>query len=107
MKSRFSNDKSHVKTNRKTCEKVTHLINENHNLDFTTYKKYDESLSKCVSVTLIEKVKGINDNDDIPTKEAKCEKREAYWQRQLRTLTVYGGLNKRDGRKYITGASSS
>ena len=102
MKSRFSNDKSHIKAKKCTCEKVTHLINENHDLDFSNFKKYDESLSKCVSVTLIEKVKGINENDDILAKEAKCEKREMYWQRQLKTLTVYGGLNKRDGKKYST-----
>ena len=102
MKSRFSNDKYHIKANKCTCEKVTHLINENHNLDFSDYKKYDESLSKCVSVTVIEVVGGINSEDSIEVKEAKCEKREAYWQRQLKTLTVYGGLNKRDGKKYVT-----
>ena len=35
MKSRFSNDKSHVKKNKCTCEKVTHLIKEKHDLDFS------------------------------------------------------------------------
>ena len=34
MNSRFSNDKSHVKKNKCTCEKVTHLIKEKHDLDF-------------------------------------------------------------------------
>ena len=100
MKSRFSNDKSHIKAGKCTCEKVTHLIKENHDLDFSNFKNYDESLSKCVAVTVIEKVKGINENDSILVKEAKCEQRESYWQRQLKTLTVYGGLNKRDGKKY-------
>ena len=102
MKSRFSNDKSHVKKNKCTCEKVTHLIKEKHDLDFNSMAKYDETLSKYVTITLIEKVKGIEASDSSKVKEDKCERREAYWQRELKTLTVYGGLNKRDGKKYLT-----
>ena len=82
MKARFSNDKSHVKAKRKTCEKVTHLIEIDHDIDFSNYRKYDETLSKCVTVTLIEKVKNIKDNDDLKTREEKCEKRENFWQKR-------------------------
>ena len=32
-------------------------------------------------------------------KRQKIEIREGYWQTQLRTLTRYGGLNKKDERK--------
>merc|ERR1711933_249102 len=46
MKNRFSNDKYHIKTNKETCEKVTHVIEKDHDLDFSTYSKYDQSLSK-------------------------------------------------------------
>ena len=83
MKMRFTNNNSHIKSNKCTCELVTHLITENHDLDFTNYKKYDETLSKHVRVTIIEKVEGINGNDSIEVREKKCEKREAYWHRQL------------------------
>ena len=100
MKMRFTNNKSHIKSKKRTCELATHLITEKHNLDFTSYKKYDETLCKHVRVTIIEKVENINENDSIDVREKKCEKREAYWQRQLRTLQTYGGLNKRDGKKY-------
>ena len=102
MKTRFSNNKSHIKSNKCTCEIITHLIKENHNLDISDFRKYDESLSKSVSVTIIEKVKGVLDTDSIEIKEAKCERREAYWQRQLKTFKNYGGLNKRGGKKYLT-----
>ena len=100
MKVRFSTDKSHIKKNRCSCEIVTHMITENHDLDFSDFRKYDESHSKSIRVTLIEKVLGINEGDSIEVKEEKCEKREAYWQKQLKTLRTYGGLNKRDGKKY-------
>ena len=100
MKTRFSTDKSHIKNSRHTCEIVTHMIVENHDLDFCNIHKYDESHSKSIRVTLIEKVNNLNPGDSIAVKEAKCERREAFWQRQLKTLRTYGGLNKRDGRKY-------
>ena len=33
-------------------------------------------------------------------KEKDCEKLEGYWQTQLKTSDRYGGLNKKDNRKY-------
>ena len=102
MTMRFSNNKSHVKSKKCTCEIVSHLIKEIHDLDFSNYRNYDESLSKTISVTIIEQVNGIRESDSTEVKEAKCEKREAYWQRQLKTLKSFGGLNKRDGKKYLT-----
>ena len=100
MKIRFSTDKSHIKKKKQTCEIVTHMITENHDLDFSNIRKYDESHSKSIRVTLIEKVKDLRVTDSTEEKERKCERREAFWQTQLKTLRVYGGLNKRDGRKY-------
>ena len=76
------------------------MITENHDLDFSNIRKYDESHSKSIRVTLIEKVKDLRVTDSTEEKERKCERREAFWQTQLKTLRVYGGLNKRDGRKY-------
>ena len=104
MKMRFSNTKSHIKKKKLSCEICSHMITENHEIDFQTYSTYDESLSKLVRVTVIEAVQGIEKGDSTKVKEEKCEKREAFWQRQLRTLTTYGGLNIRDGaRHYLSG----
>ena len=79
------------------------MITENHEIDFRTNLSYDESLNKLVRVTVIEAVQGIGKGETTKVKEEKCEKREAFWQRQLRTLTTYGGLNIRDGvRHYLS-----
>ena len=102
MKMRFSNNKSHIKKKKHSCEICTHMIMENHDLDFSTTARYDETMSHHIKVTLIEEVKGINEGESTQDKERKCERREAFWQRQLRTLTTYGGLNVRDGgRNYL------
>ena len=103
MKMRFSNTKSHIKKKNLSCEICSHMITENHEIDFRTNLSYDESLSKLVKVTVIEAVQGIREGETTQAKEEKCEKREAFWQRQLKTLTTYGGLNIRDGgRHYLT-----
>ena len=100
MKMRFSNTKSHIKKKNLSCEICSHMITENHEIDFSTNLSYDESLSKLVKVTVIEAVQGIREGETTQAKEQKCEKREAFWQRQLRTLTTYGGLNIRDGARH-------
>ena len=99
MKMRFSNNKSHVKKNA-TCEICAHLITENHDINFHSNSTYDETLSKVLKVTVIEAVQGIEEGDSTRVKEEKCERREAFWQRQLKTLTTYGGLNIRDGGRH-------
>ncbi len=102
MKTRFSNNKSHFKKNNASCELIKHLIDSVHNdIDFSSIKNHDSSLSKHIRVTLIEKVK-VDPQDSRAEKEAKCEAREGFWQTQLKTLQTYGGLNKRDSRKYVT-----
>ena len=102
MKTRFSNDKSHFKKKNASCELINHLLSNNHDdIDFSSIKNYDDSLSKHIRVTLIEKVK-VEPNDSRSVKESKCEAREGFWQTQLRTLQPYGGLNKRDNRKYVS-----
>ena len=102
MKMRFSNNKAHIKKKKHSCEICTHMITENHDLNFDNIKKYDETMSHHIRVTLIEEVRDIHENESTQEKERKCERREAFWQRQLRTLTTYGGLNVRDGgRNYL------
>ena len=77
------------------------LDKEHDQVDISSIKTYDKTLCKYVKVTLIEKVK-VNDTDSQEVKEAKCEAREGFWQTQLKTLQIFGGLNKRDNRKYVT-----
>ena len=102
MTSRFSINKCHFKAKNASCEFVKHLIDDAHtDIDFSNRKKYDETLCKHVRVTLIEEVR-VNPEDSIAEREAKCEIREGYWQTQLRTLHIYGGLNKRDNRRYVS-----
>ena len=81
---------------------IKHLLEHEHvGIDFSSRKSYDESLCQHIKVTLIEQVE-VEANDSRAQKEAKCEAREGYWQTQLKTLQIYGGLNKRDNRKYVT-----
>ena len=101
MKMRFSNDKSHIKTKKRTCTIVDHYLDYDHDLIYNPNKQYDETFSKHVEVTLIEQVK-LDPNDSQAEKERKCELREGYWQTQLKTFERYGGLNKRHSKKYQT-----
>ena len=106
IKARFSNNKSHIKKNICSCEIVKHIINVDHQLDHSSLKNYDESLSKSIRVTLIEKV-DIQEGDSVEERDRKCESREGYWMTQLRTLQRFGGLNKKDSRRYETTRQSS
>ena len=99
MKKRFSNDKTHIKTNSRTCTIVNHYLDLDHNLVFYPNNSYDKSFSNHAQVTLIEKVV-VDTNDSQEEKERKCELRERYWQSQLKTFERYGGLNKRHSKKY-------
>ena len=96
---RLSNDKSHIKKGKKTCEITKHFIEHDHNLDFSTVSEFDNSLSKHLKVTLIEDVP-LADNLATKCKEEICQKRETFWQTQLKCFTRYGGLNKRNNKKY-------
>ena len=102
MKTRFSNNKSHIKCKNASCEFVKHFIEVEHSdIDFSNRNSYDTSLSNHVRVTIIERVI-IDPGASKAEKEAICEEREGYWQTQLKTLHVYGGLNVRDNRKYVS-----
>ena len=58
MKVRFRNHKSHIKTQRRTCEVSTHFSDSEsvHNLDKSSTKSYTDSLSKQLEVIIIEQV---------------------------------------------------
>ena len=90
--------KNHIKKCIHSCELASHFINDNnkHVLNRTgTNKEYDVSLSEYLEFILIEKVDTKNCNT-IDEKVNKCKEREQHWQHQLRTLEIYGGMNKRE-----------
>ena len=97
MKVRFSNHKSHIKKFVILCEFTRHILSNDdlHPLDRSSFKSYDESLSQLVDITLIEDVKI---DAKASKEEAKriCQAREAFWHEELRTLSAFGGLNKRE-----------
>ena len=106
MNPRWSNHKCHIKKGIHTCEFVSHLLNnpEKHILDKTSTKNYDISLSTGLSIYLLEHVK-VELDDNVITRLEKCEKREDWWQKQMCTMAINGGLNKRDGQRKLTYAS--
>ena len=99
-KVRFSNHKSHIKKCIILCEFTKHMLSDDdlHPLDRSSFKSYDESLSKLVDITLIERV----EYDAKASKEEVkriCHERETHWHHELRTLSAFGGLNKREDRR--------
>ena len=106
MNTRWSNHKSHIKNGIRTCELVNHIIDnpQNHVLDKTTSKMYDTSLSNGITIFLLESVK-VDPNDDKIERLKKCKVREGWWQKQLCTMEISGGLNKRDSQKESTDQS--
>ena len=90
----------------RSCELTSHIIDNplKHLLDKTSCIKYDKSLSKGVSVQILESVR-VEPNDDTDTRLKKCKIREGWWQKQLCTMEVTGGLNRRDSQKESTDQS--
>ena len=106
MNTRWSIHKSHVKKQERTCELANHFIDnpDKHVLDRSTPNKYDLSLSTGISIYLLEHVK-VSPSDDTDIRLKKCKEREEWWQKQLCTMEVSGGLNRRDSQKESTDQS--
>ena len=110
MRIRMSNYKNHLKIKHKGCEMAQHFAEvpaDTHSLlvdgavnmrskDFQN--RFDTHLSNQIKVIIIECV-DLSSADTTKAKRALLEVREGFWQTQLRTLTRYGGLNKKDERK--------
>ena len=92
---RFSNNKHHIKIKNHSCELTKHYIDSDHQLDMTSYRSYDTSLSKCMKLIIIDCV-DFKEGETRDSKIGRCEDREKYWQTQLKTFQRYGGLNKRE-----------
>ena len=96
MSIRWNNHKSQIKKEVTNCNLAIHFSQNKdvHPLDKSTYNKYDECLSQQLDVTIIEQVESCNNWENGETRLAKCKVRENYWQNQLKTMTIWGGLNK-------------
>ena len=109
MKIRMSNYKNHLKIQHKGCEMAQHfveapdshslLVADGENVRSRKFQdEYDSHLGKQINVILIEYV-DLSSAGTTREKRELLEVREGYWQTQLRTLSRYGGLNKKDERK--------
>ena len=100
FKTRWSNHKSHIKQNRRTCVISVHFNNgEFHDIPKSPISTFDAHLSNEIEAVIIEKVDFGNSTGDTKLKIFK--EREFYWQSQLNTYESFGGLNKRDPRDEI------
>ena len=94
MKVRWRNHKSHIKKCIKSCEIATHFtanMNSVHKLDKSSQPVYTSQLKEHISVLMIEcvePVEGVIMTDTM-------RKRENFWQAELKSAMMFGGINKR------------
>ena len=94
MKVRWINHKSHIKNGKKSCEISSHFTattNSVHKLDKSTQAIYTSQLKEHLSVLIIECVKPVQ---GVAMKET-MHQRENFWQAELKSAKMYGGINKR------------
>ena len=98
MKLRFSNHKSHIKKNINSCRVAVHYNKDkSHKFSIDSQAQYNATLAQELKVTLVDKVKP--EPWDTPESITnKLNKKEAYWQHQLKTFESDGGLNIRNER---------
>ena len=77
---RFSNHKSHIKRNVKSCRLANHFLEKDHDLvRDKNQKEFDLSLVKHVRIRVIDII-DFDQNLSTKEKEGLCEEREGYWQ---------------------------
>ena len=97
LRSRWANHKSHIKRNAATCRVAQHY-NELDTAHMWREGLIDVTLPKEINVTIIDCV--VPEIWDTPDSLFdKLNRKEIYWQNQLRTLEEFGGLNDRDERR--------
>ncbi len=97
IKVRWRNHKSHIKVGKKSCEIASHFVSTAssvHNVDKSNQARYTSQLSEHLSVQLIEHVEPQPGQDMTEL----LLQREAFWQGELKSTTLYGGINKRTTR---------
>ena len=106
MSSRWKNHKSHIRKGVKSCDITCHFVSDNcHILSKDSHiNVFDEELKKQLRVTIIDQLHFKNaDSNEFKLK--KLKEKEAFWQNQLKSLSCYGGFNKRDARKETSSRS--
>ena len=106
MSTRWTNHKSHIRKSVKSCEIANHFSSTiNHVLDKKSkISIFDDQLKTQIRVTIIDQIY-FKDSDNDDFKLRKLKEKEAFWQNQLKTLSCYGGFNKRDARKETSSRS--
>ena len=104
---RFSNHKSHIKRNVKSCRLANYFLEKDHDLvRDKNQKEFDLSLDKHVRIKVIDII-DFDQNLSTKEKEGLREEREGYWQHHLKTFEKFGGMNVLDSNQGITVHSSS
>ena len=70
-------------------------ISWTHKLNKLSQPVYTEQLSKHLAIILIEHI-APDPNEDI---QSLLEQREDYWQGALKSIPLFGGINKRTNRR--------
>ena len=96
---RFSNHKSHIKRNVKSCRLANHFLEKDHDLvRDKNQKEFDLSLVKHVRIRIIDII-DFDQNLSTKEKEGLCEEKEGYWQHHLKTFEKFGGMNVLDSNR--------
>ena len=98
MAVRWRNHKSHIESNIKSCELAHHFIqfsDTTHKLDKSTQSVYTEQLSKHLVIILIEHIPPDQNKDIL----SLLKQRENFWQGALKSIPLFGGINKRCNRR--------
>ena len=97
---RVSNHKCHIKKKKRSCRLVCHFLDIDHNLDFSTHKLYNESLSKHLKFIVID-VKSFDSDVSKDDKIKAMETMEGFYQTQLKSLVRFGGMNVLDSNNIV------
>ena len=99
LSKRFSNHKSHIKRNDKSCRLAIHFLEKDHDLvRDKSQKEFDLSLVKHVRIRVIDII-DFDQNLSTKEKEGLCEERKGYWQQHLKTFEKFGGMNVLDSNR--------
>ena len=103
---RLSNHKSHLKKKIRSCKLVTHFLDIDHSLDFSTIQSYNTSLSSHLKVILLDSLDFDTNISKIDRQKA-METREGFYQTQLKTLERFGGMNTLDSNHILFRSTNS
>ena len=107
MRERWSNHKSHIKKQFRSCKIATHFkehMHDKYNLMTDTQAKFTESLKQHLEVMIIECVDPTLNDGNI---DKTLLEREAYFQSYFKATSLYGGLCQRDTRRELQNTNNN